>query len=462
MPDGHLLSPASRPASAGLSPARIAALLATAYALLGLVAVVALARLTPPFQNPDELAHVLRAEQVGEGGLIGTRFRQGERLVAGGKLDPGAEALYRVFEPLIFQPGNQATRAMFDRAAPLGWDGAARWQYFANTAIYPPVLYLPAAAALDVGHVAGLSVTRTLHLARLAGGGTAVAVGALALALSGGAAPLLFALLALPMSLSLMASVSQDALLLPVAALAGALLLRSREGGGWWLAGACACLVLVGTARPAYLPIAALPLLGPALRLGPRLGGAAVAAAAILGWSALAAAVALVNLSDGGLADPATQLARLEADPALVLHVALGTLHTHGERLLESFLGRLGWLDLPLPAWLRGLALAGLALAALTSCAPRAGRGTRWLGLGVALSAAGAVFALQYLVWTPVGAGMVEGVQGRYFLPLALLLVVCLPARPVLPRHASLLLPVLGAVTLGGTLWEVVGRYYLR
>jgi hypothetical protein len=30
----------------------------------------------------------------------------------------------------------------------------------------------------------------------------------------------------------------------------------------------------------------------------------------------------------------------------------------------------------------------------------------------------GAIFCALYLFWTPVGSGMVEGLQGRYFLPL--------------------------------------------
>ncbi len=493
MPDG----PPPRRIVARRSPARD---LAAAFALLGLLAVAALARLTPPFQNPDELAHLLRVEQVAGGGLVGTRFLPswpGARETAGGALDGGAEALYRVFEPLIFRPDHRATQEEFDRAAPLAWGGPARPQSFANTAIYPPVLYLPAAAAVALGRAGGLGVAHTLRLARLAQGMAAVALGTLAVALAGEAAPLLFALLCLPMSLSLMASVSQDAVLLPVAALGAALLLRARRpampfqaggpgtgmlapGGavvagtehpsaarpGRALAGAGVCLALVAAARPAYLPLAALPLLGPALRPRPRVLVALCVAAAVLAWSGVAAHEALTNLSDGGLADPQAQLALLLRHPLGVAHVALGTLNTHGQRLVESFLGRLGWLDLPLPRWERQVALASLVLALLCAAAPRGPRGARSLALLLGVAAVGAVFALQYLTWTPVGGPIVEGVQGRYFLPLALLLAPCLPVRPLLGRVAGPLatvaLPGLAAVTLAATLWEVVARYYLR
>ncbi len=459
-------------------------MLSAAYFLLGLVAVLALARLTPPFQNPDELAHVLRAEQVEQGGLLGRRFADAGRPASGGLLDGGALSVYSVFEPLVFQPQVRATAEMFGRADTVRWGGKRWWQAFDNTAVYPPFLYLPAAAGLAAGRVGGMPVVRTLHLARLCGGLAAVAVGGAAVALGGGAAPLLFCLLSLPMALSLMAAVSQDALLLPVAGLAGALLVRlrgapagARASGAWatgaWATGAafgamCACLALVGMARPVYLPAAALPLLADAVGRRARVVGAALVAGCVLAWVAAAAHWALVNGSEGGLADPAAQAAWLWAEPGRAWQVAVRTVEVHGAALAEGFVGRLGWLDLALPAWVRGVAWASLLLGALASAAPvarpsrRGGTAGRAAAIGVALASSGAVFAVQYLTWTPVGLGLVMGVQGRYFLPVALLLGVALPGRSVLPRGVALVLPAMSAVMLGGVVWAVVGRYYLR
>jgi len=466
---------------------RLPGVLAAAYAVLGLVAVLVLARLTPPFQNPDELSHVLRAEQVEQGGLLGRRFAGPVRPSAGGFLDGGALSVYAVFEPLVFQPGVRATAEMFERADTVRWGGKRWWQEFDNTAVYPPFLYLPAAAGLGAGLVGGMPVVRTLHLARLCGGGAAVAVGSAAVALAGGAAPVLFAVLSLPMVLSLMAAVSQDALLLPVAGLAAALLVRLRgapagdgpggvvaDGGASRMdaaafAAMCVCLALVGMARPVYLPAAALPLLARAVGRRARLAGAALVAGCVLAWAAAAAHWALVNGSEGGLADPAAQVAWLWADPWRVWQVAVRTLSVHGYALAEGFVGRLGWLDLALPAWVRRVAWASLLVGALASAAPVARRGRRGGGaagravaLAVGLASGAAVFAVQYLTWTPVALGLVMGVQGRYFLPVALLLGAALPGRAVLPRGVALVLPAMSAVVLGGVMWAVVGRYYLR
>ncbi|MGI3778079.1 MAG: DUF2142 domain-containing protein [Janthinobacterium lividum] len=436
--------------------------LGAAYLVLGLVGVVVLARLVPPFQNPDELAHVLRAEQVEQGGVLGRRFLDEGRAAAGGFLDGGALSVYGVFEPLVFQPGYRATAEMFARADTVPWGGKRWWQAFDNTAVYPPFLYAPAAGVIAAGRVGGWTVVRTLHVARLCDGVAAVAVGALAVWAAGGVAPLVFALLSLPMALSLMAAVSQDAMLLPVAALAGGLLVRLRAGEGraaLW--GMCLCLALAGMARPVYLPVAVLPLLAEGVAWRVRVAGAAVVAGCVLAWVGFAAQGALVDGSEGGLADAGAQLAWLWAEPGRAWQVAVRTMEVHASALAEGFVGRLGWLDLELPHWVRRVAWASLGLGLLTSAAPGAWGG-RAVAFGAVVASAGAVFAVQYLTWTPVGLGVVMGVQGRYFLPLALLAGAALPGRAVLPRQAALLLPGMGAVALGGVVWAVVGRYYLR
>ena len=55
-------------------PLRQPRLLAAAFVLYGLAATAFLAINMPPFQNPDEPNHFLRAAQLADGGLVGTRF----------------------------------------------------------------------------------------------------------------------------------------------------------------------------------------------------------------------------------------------------------------------------------------------------------------------------------------------------------------------------------------------------
>jgi hypothetical protein len=107
-----------------------------------------------------------------------------------------------------------------------------------------------------------------------------------------------------------------------------------------------------------------------------------------------------------------------------------------------------------------------LALLSISDEAQPPGWFTLMVVIGV-ISSAGLIFAALYLGWTPVGAPVVEGVQGRYFLPLlAALVLVCprvLGNAPMLRRQgiAPTLLAIYALVALGHVTWILVRRYYL-
>jgi hypothetical protein len=60
-----------------------------------------------------------------------------------------------------------------------------------------------------------------------------------------------------------------------------------------------------------------------------------------------------------------------------------------------------------------------------------------------------ATYLALYLTWTPVGAERIEGVQGRYLLPLLALLGLALP-RLALPRATALRVGCTALVALAG------------
>jgi uncharacterized membrane protein len=74
------------------------------------------------------------------------------------------------------------------------------------------------------------------------------------------------------------------------------------------------------------------------------------------------------------------------------------------------------------------------------------------------------IFAACYLTTIP-GSSKIDGVQGRYFIPLALLIPGVLPTIPVrqesllsLPLAVIALFPVISIATL---LYAIVWRFYL-
>jgi len=134
-------------------------------------------------------------------------------------------------------------------------------------------------------------------------------------------------------------------------------------------------------------------------------------------------------------------------------------------------------LDTPLPniyvttaAW--GLAVAAFASAGAPVYGSESGNLRQKIAASVTITAAviGSAFLLfviQFLTWTPVGAARIEGVVGRYLIPLALLAASILPGLPVpsattrFRRMLLLLIAVFPVASIAVMMRAVVLRYYL-
>ncbi len=466
------------PAPAGPGRSRVLNLLPQTLALLFLAQVapclLLIANLIPPFQGPDEFNHMKRAEQIASGQWLATRYDGPQ--TSGGKVDRGIDQVDAIIRAVRFHPEMKVSRAMLDQAAQIRWGERARLT-FANTAIYAPFLYLPAATAIRAAKIAGASISRSLVLARLSTGLTSAAVAAAAIAISGEAAPLLLVLLSLPMSLSLFAAVSQDGPMLAAAALAAALALRLSKKSGppprAELSGLCIALALLVLGRPAYAPLALVLLLLP-MTLRARLFCVCSVLFPTAIWSLLTAKLTIINTEAHRGVHPFEQLAGLALHPARLLglawHAATDRQGMEGLPFRDEFIGVLGWQDVVLPGWFYGL--AGWALAfGILACSAKQRRWFSWRGryalAALILASAASVFLLEYLTWTPVGFPWIEGVQGRYFLPIAFFVPCVLPAMRSrwlvrLAGPATLLLLAFPAVSASVTIASIVSRYYIR
>ena len=450
--------------------------MAAAFALYGLMAVSLLAINVPPFQVTDETSHFQRAAQVAQGDIIGTRFSDvgangSPQVTAGGPLDPALIEAITPFNSVAFYPEVRATRRLW--APDIHWSDKLALQSF-PTVNYPPFFYVPSAIGVLVGREAGLSVVETLTVSRLLTGLTAVALGAMAIAIAGGAAAWIFTILTLPMSLSLIASASQDAMHLGCSALAGALLMRALRWpsarNGTLITGLTVMLGLVAMARPAYGALATLPLAIIKMPWRWRILATAAVAACVTIWWTIVAATTLTEIGADVGADAATQLARLRDDPLLAASAMWGALTQYWPAYSMSFIGQLGWLDTTLPISYHIAAKTMLGMAALTAMLEIRGErisvGSRLvIAAGLLLSVTG-IFVLLYLSWTTPGRPIVEGVQGRYFLPLALAGTALLPAlghSRLASLHRPLLIMVVmfPVVSLAVVMRAIVLRYYL-
>jgi uncharacterized membrane protein len=293
---------------------------------------------------------------------------------------------------------------------------------------YTPLPYAAQSLAALAGRLLDLRPLVTFYLGRIANVAAASLIVALAFLVAGPWRPAVAVVALLPMTLAQFGSWSADALTIAMSFLVCALMLRSLSGSP--LADReqrllVAAAFALGLCKPVYFCI---PLLVWVVRSTTR-RRVAVTVAVIAGvaLSVIAARHAYYNPRLGLPVDPAQQLRDVLARPLAFAVVAARDLVSN-DFYIESIIGRLGYNDLKLPALLRALELALLALVCVTSSAAMA-IPQRLATMSVVVATAFGIALSQYLVWTIVGAPYIEGIQGRYFLPIVPLVIGAVAVR---------------------------------
>jgi uncharacterized membrane protein len=239
---------------------------------------------------------------------------------------------------------------------------------------------------------------------------------------------------ALPMTMFLSASLSQDALCIGLSALLSSLLIRTIVDGPSIrrLAVSAVIVTVLGCARPPYaaflLPLFTVHGAATHWRKLPSLIVVALASTSIiLAYGGYIATFAGPNLSNG--AEPAAQLRAVAADPLLFFRALLAATKVNGVGWLAGIIGYFRH-PLPIPVYIvYSIAMVGTAViqvSVLHCAAPPhlidarsavlvAGAGAISLVASVLLIA-----LLLFLTWTSVGGAVLLGIQGRYFIEPAL------------------------------------------
>ncbi len=416
--------------------------------------------LTPPFQVPDEHDHFFRAVMISSGQFVAKSYPFSEKLKKkvpqkylkgkGGVVPVSIPYTTRnVNHKLPFHPENKQQLNDLKKmlTLPLHMEGMP--DVFINTSAggYAPVLYLPAALAITAGKLLNLSPLWLMYLGRLANLMVFLSLIYWALKITPTGKPLIFLLALMPMTIFLVPSLSIDGLIIAASILLTTTLLNLARNEQRPVK-LIECLIVSGTmmllalGKTVYCPLILLFFLSPKTLFGKdrsRLylfaGSLTLAAASYLIWhwfTKTAGVATITNIPFDytsfqakdkllPLLDSQKQLKFLQNHPSSVFTILIRTLQNQGTYYIESFIGLLGWLDTRLPFLIYLSFPFALLACALESkpCTKNIMHEKIILTL-IWCMATGAVFAGFYLFSTPVANAIVGGVQGRYFIPVAL------------------------------------------
>lgn len=468
----------------------------TAFLTIGLVFGLIFVFLLPPLVAPDEWNHFRRALLTSEGALrTETFYPPGSRTkVVGGTMPEHfllAEQLLRLGLPYTEQnirkvpmfsgyftddflsqrrfSGNVILSFFKQQTAS---SGKVYGSIFPTTAVYFPHLYLPQAAGIALGRLMRLPVIASLYAGRVFNLLAWLCLVYCAIKLTPVFKWLLLLLALTPTSLLQSSSLSADALTNGLSILLIAVFLHYAYDN---LKGKAMPALIVGLSAlvavsKLYLQFIFLHLLVPVERIGSRkkywlflLLLVITTAVAVLLWRDNAKDL-YVNVLP--YVSPPDQVRYILHNPGNYLAVLWNTLLRDVGSIITAFVGKLGHYDHFLPGWFIAVHVLILLLVASLDSKREV---VIPLSQKIVLSAVFIlsclwVFTSQYLAWTNVGAPVIEGVQGRYFIPVAPLFLLLFHNRRFHPdRYAQkmhIAIAVYTSATLAFSSYVLISEYY--
>lgn len=412
-----------------------------AFVSIGLFFGILFLLVIPPFQVPDEAAHFLRAYQVSEGKIVAEKRDN----ATGGLIPKSLLDSVTIWNQIPFHPERKATNKQFFETFNISLKKREKlfWN-FANTALYSPIPYLPQAIGIALGKVFYLSPIILMYLGRLTNLLSSVYITFLAIKVTPALKWVFFLLALTPMATFQRASLSADSLINSIAILLIATISRcafdinKEKIVRTDIIVLCLLSILLSLSKQVYFLIPFLCFLIPKYKFGTQKKYFAIclflsltSASAWICWSFVIKGI-YVPLKPG-IAVVDEQARFILSNPVRFALILLNDFNVNIKGYREQFIGVLGWLDTQLPGNLVISYEYILVLTALIDSRPNVIilLKDKLKIFAVLLSTIFLLYLLIYLSWTPVGQKVVEGIQGRYFIPLAPLLLLLFYNRKI-------------------------------
>lgn len=454
------------------------------FASIFLVFGITLALLVPPGWNNDEREHIYRAQQLSTGQLAAQAY-----IFAGNKAIGGyvPESLVMLLNDTKAQDLSSRKAQSFDQNAHLAQpdNGRTTRQQFANTALYSPIAYIPQVAAFWLGH--DLGYFWIIILGRILGVLMVTTAAYYSIKHIKVGKWILFAIALLPSFTMQAATFGADAMALALSVIFVTCIvnLLFAKAIAWrHAAGLTAVAIALAMVKSAYMPflllLPALPFMNKDLRSWrhwlklsiPLIGSIAAG----LWWISATHYIEVVSYA----ANREVQQNFVLAQPGMYLITLFYTFVTNLQiGMYGSLVGSYVWNTAPLSPLFAYLAV-GAVLASVFVTDKREQlrglkqriatrlRGLRWAAFLVGTTTILLTVTAVYVYFTPPYRTSIDGVQGRYFLPLLPLLLIGLYGNTLknqITAKRFIVLAVLvaqmgGIITLYMRLYESVPKFY--
>lgn len=433
------------------------------YLVVAFVFGTAFALLTPPGAIADEPAHIAKTILVENGHWLGA-----DGVTA---TNPSLQSAQGPFGDYL-NPGRKFTAAsVFEHASrPLACVSSAG-EIPKSAAHYSPTLYMPGAFVLNVACRTGASTGSFLYGARLANLALAILLTFVGLRAAGNLRWPLFVAAVLPMSLSEQASLTADSMILGLSfcmiGIQAGLATRNLRPSWRWEGLLLAVGLGLAVSKPGYawLCVGFLLSLNVYRAAGRNFGRKALLVLGVpwlvhIAWTLMSASAAVGRQGVSVQAN----LQALATEPLKVMGLVLRTFFGDGSEFIwTSLIGRLGWLDVILHPASYALAVVTLIVAVFMRDGPEMpGVRLRLFAVAAGLGSFLLFVVPMYLFWTPSTAILIEGLQGRYFIPSVAFTLTWMAMRSPASARAAMAVFAFAAIFVieVDALYSLVHRYY--
>jgi len=391
--------------------------------------------LIPPLQIPDENVHFYRAYEISEFKLVSLR----EDNAIGDYIPTSLQVFASTFNNIPFHFENKLSfnEIFATIRIPLNAEEKV-FTTFPSTAIYSPIPYIPQAVGIFFARSLNLSPLLLMYSGRLCNLFIWIFLVYLAIKKIPIGKWLLLILALTPMSIFQASSLSADALVNAISFLLISIILKNAlSDDNKKIDNLNLLLILIlsiclSVSKQIYIFLPLICLIIPIQKFSNK--RKFVYFSLIIMISIFIVNFFWINLSKNFIIPlqpnvvPTEQIIYMINNPLHFVFIIINTLQIYILPYFNRFIGVLGWLDTPLPDFVYFSYAIILILIALIDNDTQLtlSRSQKSIVGFIFCLSTGILFAVLYIEWNPVGNQIIEGLQGRNFIPIMPLLLLLL------------------------------------